>query len=46
MVREIANPAFDVPTTLAESGSRLYTVNPASESRPRRTNRFDIVKVR
>lgn len=44
-VREITNPAFDVPTTLAKSRGSLYTVNarfgiPASPD-----NRYDIVRV-
>ncbi len=45
IVRELTNPAFDVPTTLAKSKRGLYTVNARFGIPPSPDNRYDIVKV-
>ncbi|HYI36880.1 MAG TPA: hypothetical protein VEX39_09765 [Thermoleophilaceae bacterium] len=45
VVRELTNPAFDVPTTLAESRGRLYTVNARFGIAPSPDNRYDVVRV-
>ena len=45
VVREITNPAFDVPTTLAKSRRRLYTVNARFGIAPSPDNRYDVVRV-
>ncbi len=45
IVRELTNPAFDVPTTLAKSKRGLYTVNARFGTPPSPDNRYDIVKV-
>ena len=43
-MRELTNPAFDVPTTLAKSHGRLYTVNARFGIPPSPDNRYDVVK--
>ncbi|HEX5908926.1 MAG TPA: hypothetical protein VFY44_00440 [Thermoleophilaceae bacterium] len=45
VVREITNPAFDVPTTLAQSRKGLYTVNARFGIAPSPDNRYDVVRV-
>jgi len=45
VVRELTNPAFDVPTTLAASHGRLYTVNARFGIAPSPDNRYDVVRV-
>jgi hypothetical protein len=46
LVDTITNPAFDVPTTLAEFGSRLYAVNARFSTPPTPTTTYDVVQVR
>ena len=41
----LTSPDFDVPTTIAEHGSRLYAVNARFEPPPRPTPDFWITKV-
>ena len=45
VVRELTNPAFDVPTTLAQSHKGLYTVNARFGIPPSPDNRYDVVRV-
>jgi sugar lactone lactonase YvrE len=40
VVRRISNPGFDVPTTLAEQGSRLYAVNARFTTPPTSTTDY------
>jgi sugar lactone lactonase YvrE len=40
VVRRISNPGFDVPTTLAEQGSRLYAVNARFTTTPTPTTDY------
>ena len=45
VVTRLTSPDFDVPTTIAEHGSRLYAVNARFEPPPRPTPDFWITKV-
>jgi hypothetical protein len=45
VVRELTDPDFDVPTTLAFAAGRLYTVNARFGTEPTPTTRYDIVRV-
>jgi sugar lactone lactonase YvrE len=45
VVRELTDADFDVPTTLAFSAGRLYTVNARFTTPPTPTTRYDIVRV-
>jgi hypothetical protein len=45
VVREITDPDFDVPTTLALKADLLYTVNARFGTTPEPTTRYDIVRV-
>jgi sugar lactone lactonase YvrE len=45
VVREITDPDFDVPTTLALKADLLYTVNARFTTTPEPTTRYDIVRV-
>lgn len=45
VVTRITNPDFDVPTTIAEHGSRLYAVNARFEPPPRPTPDYWITQV-
>lgn len=45
IVDTISNPAFDVPTTVAEFGNRLYAVNARFGTPPTPTTMYDIVQV-
>ena len=42
----ITNPAFDVPTTLTEHGSRLYAVNARFTTPPTPSTTYDVVEIR
>jgi sugar lactone lactonase YvrE len=44
-VATLTDPDFDVPTTLAFSAGRLYTVNARFTTPPTPTTRYDIVRV-
>jgi sugar lactone lactonase YvrE len=41
----LTNPDFDVPSTLAAVGDRLYAVNARFNTVPRKTTKYDIVRV-
>jgi sugar lactone lactonase YvrE len=41
----LTNPDFDVPSTLAAVGDRLYAVNARFNTPPRKTTKYDIVRV-
>ena len=45
VVRRISSPDFDVPTTIAEQGSRLYAVNARFNTPPTPTTEYWITKV-
>ncbi len=45
IVSHITNPAFDVPTTIAEFGHSLYAVNARFGTPPTPTTEYDIVQV-
>jgi len=45
IVSYITNPAFDVPTTIAEFGNSLYAVNARFGTPPTPETEYDIVKV-
>lgn len=45
VVTRISNPAFDVPTTIAELGSRLYAVNARFGNPSPATATYSVVKV-
>jgi sugar lactone lactonase YvrE len=44
VVRRISNPQFDVPTTIAEHGSRLYAVNARFGTPPTPTTAYSVVR--
>jgi sugar lactone lactonase YvrE len=44
VVRRITNPQFDVPTTIAEHGSRLYAVNARFTTPPTSTTTYSVVR--
>jgi outer membrane protein assembly factor BamB len=46
LVRTITDPAFDVPTTIAEHGNRLYAVNARFTTPPTPATTYTIVQVR
>lgn len=46
VVRTITNPNFDVPTTIARHGKRLYAVNARFGTAPGPTTRYTVVQVR
>lgn len=46
VTRELTDPDFDVPTTLARSGGRLYTVNARFTTPPMPDTTYDVVRVR
>jgi sugar lactone lactonase YvrE len=43
--KPLSNPDFDVPTTLAAVADRLYTVNARFNTIPRKSTKYDIVRV-
>ena len=45
IVREISDPRFDVPTTIARSGGRNYVVNAKFNSASPATDGYEVVKV-
>ena len=45
VVRRISSPDFDVPTTIAEQGSRLYAVNARFNTPPTPTTEYWVTKV-
>jgi sugar lactone lactonase YvrE len=45
VVRAITNPAFDVPTTIAEFGASLYAVNARFGTPPTPETEYDVVQV-
>jgi hypothetical protein len=45
LIRSITHPAFDVPTTLAEFGSRLYAVNARFSTPPTPTTPYSVVQI-
>ena len=45
VVTRISNPAFDVPTTIAEQGSRLYAVNARFGTAPAPSTTYSVVQV-
>ena len=45
IVREISDPRFDVPTTIARSGGRNYVVNGKFNTAPTPTTPYEVVKV-
>ena len=45
VVRRISSPDFDVPTTIAEQGSRLYAVNARFSTPPTPTTEYWVTKV-
>jgi sugar lactone lactonase YvrE len=46
LVRTITDPGFDVPTTIAEKGNRLYAVNARFSTPPTPDTPYTIVQVR
>jgi len=46
VIDTIMNPAFDVPTTLAEHGNALYAVNARFSTTPTPETEYDVVRVR
>jgi len=46
VIRRISNPGFDVPTTAAEHGSRLYLVNARFGTTPTPTTDYWITQIR
>jgi hypothetical protein len=44
--RVISDPRFDVPTTIARKGSRLYAVNARFTTPPTPSTTYDVVGVR
>ena len=44
IVRRISNPQFDVPTTVADLGSRLYAVNARFTTPPTPTTTYSVVR--
>jgi hypothetical protein len=45
VVTRISNPAFDVPTTIAEHGSRLYAVNARFGTPSPTTATYSVVQI-
>ena len=45
LVSSITNPAFDVPTTLTELGSRLYAVNARFNTPPGPGTTYDVIQI-
>ncbi len=45
VITTITHPAFDVPTTVTEFGSRLYAVNARFSTPPTPTTHYDVVQV-
>ena len=45
LISSITNPAFDVPTTLTEFGSRLYAVNARFTTPPTPATPYDVVQI-
>ena len=45
VLRRISSPDFDVPTTVAELGSRLYAVNARFGTTPTPTTEYSVVQV-
>jgi hypothetical protein len=45
VITTITHPAFDVPTTVTELGSRLYAVNARFSTPPTPTTQYDVVQV-
>jgi sugar lactone lactonase YvrE len=46
VVRRISSPGFDVPTTIAEQGSRLYAVNARFTTSPTPTTDYWVTRVK
>jgi hypothetical protein len=46
VVARISNPGFDVPTTIADHGSRLYAVNARFLPMPQPTSAYWITQLR
>jgi sugar lactone lactonase YvrE len=46
VVRRISNPGFDVPTTIAEQGSRLYAVNARFMTPPTPTTDYWVTRLK
>ena len=46
VLRRISNPGFDVPTTVARHGSRLYVVNARFNTTPTPTTDYWITQIR
>jgi sugar lactone lactonase YvrE len=45
IITTLTHPAFDVPTTVTEFGSRLYAVNARFSTAPTPTTQYDVVQV-
>lgn len=45
VIREITNPAFDVPTTIARHGTALYAVNARFSTPPTPSTTYTVVRV-